>query len=431
MAIFITTAVIETALTLFRVITRSNQAKVTSIVRIGVFLVFVLLAAAGIVEWDLRYTLIGALLLALAVSGGLNLMRVKPGPEPLKPARLALKAAGMTALLFAAALPAILFPQSRPLDPSGAYRVASAAYTYTDNARLETYSDAGEHRQLNVAFWYPDQGQGRFPLVVFSHGSFGVKTSNESLYRELASHGYVVASIDHTYQCFFTTGADGRTIWMDMGYLREVQAEDAKTDRQQSHAYYQKWMGIRMGDINFVIDRILAETRGMSAEPVYALVDPAKIGVMGHSLGGSAALGMGRARDDIGAVIALEAPFMHDIAGVEADEFVWTAEPYPVPVLNIYSDASWPHLSAWPQYARNAELLREPPADAFSVHVEGVGHLALTDFGLTSPILTRILDGKKPTVSIESALGSINRLSLGFFDRYLKGVGEFSPDARE
>lgn len=81
---------------------------------------------------------------------------------------------------------------------------------------------------------------------------------------------------------------------------------------------------------------------------------------MGHSLGGSAALTMPRQRNDIAAVIALESPFLYDIVGVENNEFVWLDEAYPVPVLNIYSDASWNHLSEWTQYARNDELLSSP-----------------------------------------------------------------------
>jgi len=95
-------------------------------------------------------------------------------------------------------------------------------------------------------------------------------------------------------------------------------------------------MGIRMGDINFVIDHILAETKSSNIDRVYELIDTAEIGVMGHSLGGSAALGIGRMRGDVSAVIALESPFMYDIEGVKDGEFVFINEEYPVPVLNVY-----------------------------------------------------------------------------------------------
>lgn len=80
---------------------------------------------------------------------------------------------------------------------------------------------------------------------------------------ELASHGYVVCSINHTYQCFYTTDEDGHTTLMDKGYMNEIKAENARSNRQQSYEYYQKWMKIRTGDINFVIDYILAEAKKM------------------------------------------------------------------------------------------------------------------------------------------------------------------------
>ena len=188
----------------------------------------------------------------------------------------------------------------------------------------------------------------RYPLIVFSHGGISTKSSNESLYHELASNGYVVCSIDHTYHCLFTTDKEGHTTFIDKGYMQELFSEDAKSDRQQSYEYYQKWMKIRIGDINFVIDVILSEAEGHEADTVYQLVDTAKIGVMGHSAGGSAALGIGRMRDDVGAVVALESPFMCDIEGVENGEFVFVDEVYPVPVLNVYSDSCLLYTSSVP-----------------------------------------------------------------------------------
>ena len=106
---------------------------------------------------------------------------------------------------------------------------------------------------------------------------------------------------------------------MNLDYLIEIQQEDAKTDKLQSYAYYQKWMSIRTGDINFVIDTVVKNAKN-GIGGVYSLVDTERIGVMGHSLGGSAALCLGRQRSDVDAVIALESPFLCDIEGVEQGE---------------------------------------------------------------------------------------------------------------
>ena len=295
-----------------------------------------------------------------------------------------------------------------------------------------TEPGTAKNRSLNVEFWYPGDDDRAAPqtcpLILFSHGATGIKTSNESLYRELASHGYVVCSIDHTGQCLYTTDQNGHTTWIDREFLRELNAEDAEADKQQSYAYYRKWMDVRVGDINFVLDRILDEAAKDGTGTVYRLVDQNRIGVMGHSLGGSAALGIGRARADVGAVIALESPFLCDIEGVEGSAFAWNGAAYPVPVLNVYSDSAWSHLDEWPQYAENAALLSSGQPTAFNVHIGGAGHFSLTDLALASPFFTNVLNGQRTTADAHDCLGTINKRCLAFFDRYLKGQGEFTPD---
>jgi dienelactone hydrolase len=328
-------------------------------------------------------------------------------------------------LAFFLAMSLLLFPPWQPMDVTGPYTIGTERYTYTDEKRTEIYSDVGENRQVNVVFWYPEgTGDGEtYPLVVFSHGGLGTENSNESLYRELASHGYVVGAIGHPYHAFWTKSEDGRTTFVSREYFNELQREDAGHDKEQSFRYYQSWMEIRTADINFVLDTILARVAD-GADGLYALVDGARIGVMGHSLGGSAALAIPRQRDDVVAVIALESPFFHDIIGVENGEFLWLDKAYPVPVLNVYSDSSWSHLSEWPQYARNAALLTDAPETAVSLHLPGAGHFSLTDLALVSPLLTRLLEGGQPNPDRVGYLQKVNRACLEFFNRYLKNPAE-------
>jgi hypothetical protein len=94
-------------------------------------------------------------------------------------------------------------------------------------------------------------------------------------------------------------------------------------------------------------------------------------------------------------------------------------EPHSVPVLNIYSDSAWPHLSEWPQYARNHEQLAGPAATVVNVHIAGVGHLGLTDLALSSPLLTRLLDGHAPSADPRDALEELRRVCLDFLDAHL------------
>lgn len=429
MFIFVATAIIEISLATFCIVTKSNQKRVRCIIRIASFIIFAMLAVLPVIDWGLRYYAFAFILLLLAISGAKVLVQEKVEKRDYKAIRVVLRAIGMTFLAFVLILPAILFPQNKAvIGITGDYQVLTQTYTYIDKNRVESYTDTGEYRKLNVQLWYPDKLDETVPLIVFSHGGLGVKSSNESLYNELASHGYVVCSIDHTYQNFYSTDEDGHTTWIDLGYMQELFTEDPRVDIQQSYAYYKKWMKIRTDDINFVIDYIITEVEKNHADRVYRLVDNKKIGVMGHSLGGAAALGIGRIRTDLTAVIALESPFMYDIEGVEDETFIFTDKVYPVPVLNIYSDSSWHILGERPQYEANYKMLFDSDATAFNLYISGVGHLALTDFALTSPLLTRLIDGKKPTTDTIDGLKRINKSCLDFFNSYLKGNGEFIID---
>lgn len=426
--IFLVVVVVEIAFAVFCNITKSNHQKLKSIIRIAELIVFVILLVLKVINWNFSYYALAALLVLLAVMGLINLIREKEVNIRYKTKSIVLKAIGMTVVFFVVILPAIIFPQSQILEVTGEYQVATEIYTYTDTNRVETFTDTGENRMLNVQLWYPENTEDRYPLVVFSHGGISDKLSNESLFNELASNGYVVCSINHTYHCLSTTDEDGDTISIDKGYMKELSVEDAQANRQQSYEYYKKWMNIRTGDINFVIDYILDQVENNNEDTVYKLVDKEQIGVMGHSLGGSAALGIGRIRDDINGVIALESPFMYDIEGVLDGEFIFTDEDYPVPVLNVYSDTGWVILDKRPQYATNYEMLSDNDATTFNVYISGVGHFTLTDLALTSPILTRILNGQKSTTDTEYCLKTINMVSLEFLNSYLKGEGEFASE---
>jgi pimeloyl-ACP methyl ester carboxylesterase len=327
----------------------------------------------------------------------------------------------LLALLFL--IPILLFPPYEPLATTGPYNVGTVRYHFTDESRIEEFSHNHENRQVSVAFWFPENmySTTSYPLVVFSHGGLGLESSNESLYLELASHGYVVGSIGHPYHSFWTKGEDGRITFVSMEYFREIQQEDANSDKWQSYRFYRAWMETRTADINYVIDTIMANAADR-AGGVYALVDRTRMGVMGHSLGGSAALAIPRQRNDIAAVIALESPFLYDIVGVEDNQFVLIDQDYPVPVLNIYSDSSWNHLAEWPQYARNDALLSDDSAIVFNLHLTGAGHFSLTDLALVSPLLVRFLEGGQPTRDGTAYLQDVNQACLEFFNRYLKDL---------
>jgi dienelactone hydrolase len=391
-------------------------------IRMIYIMVVMLLFLLSILEWGFRYYGLGFFLLLIGLLQTRSLYSKKKEKRAFKVGPGIIKTTVILLMIFIIALPSLVFPEDKVFIPStGSYKISREIFTYEDKNRIESYSKNNENRSLNVEFWFPDNENISFPLIVFSHGAMGVRSSNESLYRDLASHGYVVCSIDHSYHSFFTKDVNGKTLFIDRTYIKELSSEDSLKDLDQSFLYYKKWMKIRMDDMNFVLDYIINEKENKKVESLYQKIDLESIGVMGHSLGGSAALGMPRIRDDIKAVIALEAPFMFDILGTENGAFTFNPDVYPIPVLNIYSDSGWKILDKRPQYERNLQMLDPYGSDIYNLHILGSGHLSLTDFVLTSPYLTGIIDGNK--ISQKKAvenLKSLNKASLEFFDRYLK-----------
>lgn len=312
-----------------------------------------------------------------------------------------------------------LFPNFESVKTTGRYSYASCVLELTDTSRSEEFKADGSPRKLSVSVYYPNDDEitnYSCPLVVFSHGGISTKTSNLSLFKELASHGYVVVSIDHTYHALITE-IDGEKIYIDSGYMRELNKEDSHSDIENSYECFRKWMKLRTDDINFVIDTFIGKSESEGGS-FFRLINPNNIGLTGHSLGGSATLGVARQRKDIKAVIALESPYMCDIIGVDGNEFIWNTDPYQSAVMNIYSDSGYPLIETDNKYLQNKNHLRNNGNIRY-YYLEGSNHYTLTDLVRVSPVLCTLLGGRYKKSGYDS-LEFINQKSLAFFDEYLR-----------
>lgn len=323
--------VFEAVLSAAAGLSRQRAPQVRYVLRLTPLAVFLLLTATGTFDWGPRYWALGILLAYMfaveAVRGLGVLARSRPQPpRRRKQVRIARAAAAWcgVGVLYALALgPVILFPpSSRPLAATGPYRVMDLSVTYTDPYRVDPYARSGPQRRVTVGYWYPVGPQGtRWPLIVFSHGALGVLSSNESLYLELASHGYVVAAVAHAGQALYVTDTSGHTTWLSLSFLSELRREDARHDPAGSYDAYRKWLTLRMADIDLVIDQAMRSAGRPGSNAALERFDGHHVGVMGHSLGGAAALSIARERPDVRAVVALEAPMLWDIVGVENAAF--------------------------------------------------------------------------------------------------------------
>ena len=315
-------------------------------------------------------------------------------------------------------LAVVLFPNLSNVKTTGEYAYTTCTLELVDESRIEEYKNDGSFRKLSVLVYYPDTNAlqtGTCPLIIFSHGGISYNTSNISLYKELASHGYVIVSIDHTYHALFTK-IDGKTIFIDSGYMKELNTEDSHKDIENSYICFQKWMNLRTSDINFVIDTFIKSAREEN-DSFYHIINTENIGVIGHSLGGSAALGVARQRSDVKAVIALESPYMCDITGIDGTSFTWNTEPYSCAIMNIYSDNGCPLVEKDNKYVQNRNYLYND-GNVEYYYILGSNHYTLTDLVRKSPILCALLGGgyRKPGYD---TLEFINQKSIAFFDKYL------------
>lgn len=434
--ILISAFVVESGFAVYCFFTHDRQAQVRNYLWIGAFAAFVLFTLASVIQWSFRWYLLAALMLIWAMIGVWRLLRKQSETKPFSAVRTVFNASGILLLVLLAVTPVLIFPQITLPKPTGKYAVATASFTYTDEHRVETFTNTGEKRKVNVAFWFPQAAEGTYPLVVFSHGTGGVKTSNRSTFLDLASHGYVVCSIDHPYHSLFTMGADGKLVRIDSGYWQEyMDVVKHKVDAPMRYQLTRKWLALRAADMNFVVDAILAQVKDNPVAPVYRLIDPKKIGLMGHSIGGAESAQVARERSDISAVINLDGDLFGEYVAFVNGAEVLNAKPYPVPILNIYADDMKRALATIPNVDKvvaSEHVLTTAP-HGYAVYLPGTNHFSVTDLSLASPLIVSLMTSAVPGASGGDAdpygtLEKMNGIILQFFNVYLKGEGTFGGE---
>jgi dienelactone hydrolase len=118
--------------------------------------------------------------------------------------------------------------------------------------------------------------QRSLPLVVLSPGFTNPRSTLTALAEDLASHGYVVAGIDHTYESFARAFPDGR-----------VTTCLAREAPRRGQGLWEKIVTGRAADVSFVLGEL---TGAHPAWPGGGLIDPSRIAIAGHSAGGAAAI---------------------------------------------------------------------------------------------------------------------------------------------
>ncbi|KAF9881652.1 paf acetylhydrolase family protein [Colletotrichum karsti] len=116
-----------------------------------------------------------------------------------------------------------------------------------------------------------------YPLVLFSPGRGGSRLAYGLLARTLASYGYIVITMDHTYETSIVEFPDGSVVYAVNANNSEVK-------------FVTRLVETRQADVSFLIDQLTTPSvAAQLLDGTKATIDSQKIFVYGHSLGGATA----------------------------------------------------------------------------------------------------------------------------------------------
>ncbi|MBM7838885.1 putative dienelactone hydrolase [Alkalihalobacillus xiaoxiensis] len=350
-----------------------------------------------------------------------------------------------TFVVFALFLPGILFPWYSFSEPTGEYAVGTSSYEVVDSTREERWLNNEDNRRLMVQFWYPTDDtrkeQARYhnhpalfmnefgkengipgfllqsfakqrthahsdatllnqeqpyPVLFFSHGFGSNRGQSQFQVAELASHGYIVIAIDHTYYSPGTVFADGSN--------PGVASIEFNEDESVMDDYAYEWSADARSVMNWLEDVESGHYMDTALVSQFSgNLDLTRVGYLGHSFGGASA----------SHTLAVDERFH---AGINMDGFPYgdAAElGVTQPFLTLTSDQDIltsyiedeEYLS---RYFQQVEAISGPD----KVHaIPGAMHLDFSDIPLLSPITSWFgMTGK------DNQHKFINKLTLEFFN---------------
>jgi Platelet-activating factor acetylhydrolase, isoform II len=368
------------------------------------------------------------------------------------------------------ATPATASGDPLPL-PTGAHPVGRVSFDWVDHARFDIYAaNPDAHRELVVFVWYPASpqpagnfapylplpwaptadflgldvsglrshaipdarlaaGRAAYPVLLLSPSGFTPLLLG-AIAEELASHGFIVVGVNHTYEATVTAFADGRVVPANPaalgGALGPQSGSHTEVFRQRASVCEYK-----AADLASVADQL----ENLNTDPTERFtgrIDLARLSALGHSFGGDAALEFCRNDQRCRAAANLDGALWSDVGRVGLDgpvlqvlaehgEFAVTGEGAvkagAAPNVDWFEAEKVITFGGW----RNVQQVAQP---GYTVQVSGASHISFMDVpflpvtaaSIVKPALlaTKIQPGRMWRITCD--------LLLAFFAKHLNGA---------
>ncbi|KAA9373519.1 alpha/beta hydrolase [Microbispora cellulosiformans] len=333
-------------------------------------------------------------------------------------------------------LPSAGIGRPRLPEPTGSRPVGTTSLYLKDGSRTDPWVPGVKARELMVSLWYPAKTRrgnrapymtakeselilkggeitgvpydalsrtranalvdaapaGRehsLPLVVLSPGFTEPRSSLTALAEELASRGYVVAGIDHTYESLATTFPDGRVTTC-------VACEAGK-----SQEFWNTVGRSRAADVSFVLDELIGtHPRWKGA----SLIARSRVAMAGHSAGGASTIAAMLQDTRIRAGIDMDGTTFAPIPDSGLSRpflFLGTRAMHSPGGKDTTWDRDWAHLTGWKRW----------------LVVTGAEHVSFTD---TALLVEQLGIYRNPGLPGARAVEITRSHVAAFFDLHLR-----------
>jgi dienelactone hydrolase len=344
----------------------------------------------------------------------------------------------------------LIVPMFTLPKPTGTYPVGTRIVYLKDSSRSEDKAEKpGTARELMVQIWYPadpsnnhlaayerlsetipltsyrsvlwtnsredapvaTQG-GPFHVLLFNHAWGGRRTQDTFLTEDLASHGYVVASIDHTYNASRVALPGDRVIdYTDGGDAIDPSLHSASEVIATWNKELTKWVA----DEVFVLNTLQSDNLDPKS-PWYDRLDTQRAGALGHSFGGAAAVQLCSVDPRIQSALNMDGWTFGDLRQRAANQ----------PTMFLYGITAGPQNSVVGGAEAELDTTDSNEVDenlkqfgGYKVSISNTSHMDFTDHPLVNPWRNWLRPGHISPARIEII---VRAYVLAFFDQTMRGA---------